>query len=91
VRPVAPAGKLKGWPGRYWRNSAPRGATNDGGGRMAEAIVIKVEKGQNIEETAEGLALDASSVFQKLFPDEWKQAMTVLIETANELVCQDAE
>ena len=58
---------------------------------MAEAIVIKVEKGIGIEETAEGVALDASSVFQKLFPDDWKQAMTILVETANELVCQDAE
>jgi hypothetical protein len=57
---------------------------------MAEAIVIKVAKGIGIEETAEELALDASSVFQKLFQDEWKQAMTILVETANELV-QDAD
>jgi hypothetical protein len=47
------------------------------GDEMAEAIVIKVEKG-----------MVPGAIPGRL---EAGQAMTILVETANELVCQDAE
>jgi hypothetical protein len=41
-------------------------------------IQIEVETDKSLEETADYLAIAASAVFDRLFPEQWEHAMAVM-------------
>jgi hypothetical protein len=50
---------------------------------------IKVEAGRSLEDTASWLALSASGILQELFPDRWREGMTLVAQQINEHVRED--
>jgi hypothetical protein len=56
---------------------------------MADEFQIKVEAGRSVEETADWIAMSASTILDELFPDQWKEAMTLLAQRINETVREE--
>jgi hypothetical protein len=53
---------------------------------MPRVHQIEVREGKSLEETADWLAMSASAVLHELFPDQWQQAMTLMVQRINERV-----
>ena len=56
---------------------------------MAREFRIKYEDGQTMEETADWLAMAASSVLHELFPDQWREGMMLMVQRINFEVAED--
>jgi hypothetical protein len=54
----------------------------------AAGVQIEVRESKSLEETADWLAMSASAVLHELFPDQWQQAMTLMVQRINETVAE---
>ena len=45
---------------------------------MTHIFQIEVEEGRSMQETTDWLAMSASSILDELFPDQWREAMTLM-------------
>jgi hypothetical protein len=50
---------------------------------------IKVEAGRSLEDTADWLAMSASAILNELFPEQWREGLTLIVQRINEKVRED--